>query len=45
MSAFRGSFGLNQTQDRQFSDCQVILFRPFCCGSELAMVVDYKGIN
>ena len=29
-SAFRGSFGLNQTQDRQFSYCQVIRFRLLC---------------
>ena len=29
MSAFSGSFGENQTHERQFSYCQVSLFRLF----------------
>jgi len=33
MSAFMGSFGRNQTQARQFSDCHVSFFR-LSCGSD-----------
>ena len=41
-SAFRGSFGLNQTHERQFSYCQVIRFR-LRCGSGSSFVTMVPG--